>query len=168
MAVDALNVNMNTSITGAYQKTDSTFGTTSKQIRYTLSQAFAFGTGNDQANRLITSSGSVNSTGFDFDVSGAIVDAFGDTVSMAKVVAVVIRNKETTSGRNLLVGAATFPVPLFNNSSDIVVIGPSGSFDLRNPDDGYPVVAGSADQIKLAAGGAYTVEYDLFILGRTV
>jgi len=103
------------------------------------------------------------------DLSGGGLKSLGSSVNFAKVTGVIIRNRSTTAGDILHVGPALsnpFLGP-WVDASDMNVIGPEGVAVFQN-DTGWTVTGGSADTIQIVeTGGAGSVKYDIFILGRS-
>lgn len=128
--------------------------------------SLATGTGKDQNNVLWHDSRTLTAESEDLAL-GALVDAFGTTVTFTKVKGIYIRNTSTTADDILLVGGAagTQFVNWVANSSDIIHIYPDGVFFLHNPSAaGYAVGDTTADDLKIDAV-ANTITYEIAIWG---
>ncbi len=126
---------------------------------------FTNGTGDGKAQGVYTLSGSISaSANSDIDVAGALSNALGTTVAAAKIKAIAIRNKATTTGYTLRIGgsASAAITTIMGGTSPYIVLGPKGWIVLNNPFDGYAVTATTADILRLTASGG-DVTYDLAI-----
>lgn len=140
--------------------------------RIDLSANLADGSAAGQANQvwhdrrtLVAASELINLSGTG---ANAKPNAFGETAAFATVKGLVIRNRTTTSGANLIVGnaSAAFVTP-FNAATDRLKIYPGGLIVLWAPNTGYAVTGTTADDLKLDSGSA-TIEYDIYIIGTRV
>lgn len=103
------------------------------------------------------------------DLAGGGLKSLGASVNFAKVTAIIIRNRSTTAGDVLQVGpaAANGFVGPWVDASDLNSISPEGFAVFQN-DTGWTVTGGSVDTIRIVeTGGANSVVYDIFVLGRS-
>lgn len=136
-----------------------------------VTDELASGTAVDQADLIFhdrrTLTASAND---DIDLAGSLVDAFGDTLTFAKIKGILIRNRSTTVGDILNIGggSANF-INWIAAAGDIVKLGPGGVFLLWNPSTaGYAVTATTADILRITeAGGANSVDYDIVLIGTS-
>lgn len=131
----------------------------------TLLTSYTDGTGDGKALGYYATSGTITSgSNLDIDLSGVLTNAFGASVVMAKIKAILIRNKATTTAYNLLMGgSATNPVStILGGTTPSLKIGPKGMALLNNPLDGHVVTAGTADILRLTASGG-NIDYELVI-----
>lgn len=129
--------------------------------------SLASGTGADQADQLFTDTRTLTATSENLDLAGGLTDAFGATITFARIKGIAIRNKSTTDV--LLVGGAASNafVNWVANSSDIVRLRPGGVLVLWAPDaTAYAVTAGTGDILKIDSGAA-TISYDIAIIGAS-
>lgn len=130
---------------------------------------FTDGAGANQVDLLFTDRRTIAASGNDdLDLAGALVDAFGATLTFARIKAIVI--KAAAGNTNTVVvgnAAATQFVGPFGAAAHTLAIKPGGFFVIAAPDAaGWAVTAGSADLFRIANGGAGTeVTYDIAILG---
>lgn len=106
----------------------------------------------------------------DLDLAGVLTSVFGATITSARLVGVFIKNKNTTSGDYLLVGAAASNpcyAGLFADATDKITIGPGGSWEWKSPTDPGTVTAGSADVLRVANPGSNAVTFDIVLLLRS-
>lgn len=110
----------------------------------------------------------------DLDLAGALSDAFGGTITMAEVVAVLVINGPITGSANttdLTIGAGTNPFLGFLGGTTPTVgpIGPGGVFYIACPDAGGlgAVTGGSADVLRIANSSGASATYQIAILGRS-
>lgn len=127
------------------------------------------GTGLDQANRLFADQRSVNTaSNDDLDLAGGLTDAFGQTLTFAKIKAILIYNTILTAGEILNVGGGGVNsfINWVGNASDTVTIGPGGLLVLANPSlAGYAVTASTGDILRIANAGAGTIVYKIVLIG---
>lgn len=112
----------------------------------------------------------------DIDLYGTLQSAFGTTLNMAEIVALVIINKPRASGGTaslgtLTVGVGTNPFLGFltGTTPAIRAIGPGGALFLFNPDASGlgAVTADTADILRIANSSAGASTYQIGILARS-
>lgn len=134
-----------------------------------LALAWISGTTDNKADSVFSDSGSAAGAAVNLDLRGALVGVYG-TVSSVETKLIYIRNKATTSGYTLTVGAGTNGAfaGLFADATDKIVIQPGGAFLWIAPLDGnnLATTAGTADILKLDPG-SNTVAYDIIIVGAS-
>lgn len=147
---------------------DADLNSTRGALSHPISDTLATGTGSNQADKMWYDTRTLAATSEDLDLAGSLVDVFGNTVTFAKIKAIIIHNKSTTATENLAVGgaAANQFINWLANASDIVNVGPDGILFLWSPIDGYAVTAGSGDLLKIDAGSD-TITYDIIIIGTS-
>lgn len=172
MSTISLSTQLSLAVTGKYTSPDTAWGDASKQLSKSILDALTHGTGADQANMLYTVTGTISSGSF-VDVSigdGGVNDVYGRAVSLEKLCLLLVLNNNTTAGQTLLVGGNGPANPLtafMADPTDIIVVGPTGALLLWSPLDGYEVgIAVGDHDLRLAAGGAYAVAYELLAIGR--
>lgn len=124
------------------------------------------GTGANQASQVWSDTRTLTTGANEtLDLNGSLTDAFGVSVTFTKVKLLYIRNKGTTA---LTVGGAAsngFVSP-FGSATDVVKVPPGGELRLYAPDaTGFAVVAGTADQLKIANAAGASCDYDILIVG---
>lgn len=125
------------------------------------------GTGSSQVDRVFSDTRSAAAAVDTLDLAGVLTDAFGATLTFAKVTGIIIKNKETATGKKLTLGGNANPfLPIFGDATDKLIVGPGGVLVLTGPVDGYAVTAGTGDKLDIDPG-ANTVAYDIIILGRS-
>lgn len=136
------------------------------QLKKILSVVLANGSGANQAQQHWHDERTLSATSENLDLAASLTNGLGQTVTFSTVKTIIIYNKSTTSGQVIAVGgaAANQFVNWVANSSDIVRIGPGGFLALSSPVDGFAVVAGTGDQLKIDAGAA-TITYGIIIIG---
>jgi len=106
----------------------------------------------------------------EIDLAGSLSDAFGDTITFARVKGISIQNTNITAGDVLRVGgAASNAFPLFVDTSDKFDIGPGAYFLYQDPSEaGKPVTGGTGDLLKFEEiGGANDLTFDILIWGAS-
>ena len=154
MAV-SLSASINISISATHVNALD-LGNVTDSVSRTISQAFANGAGANQANKFyhdqidIAASGSTT-----LDLSGSLTDGLGQTVTIAELKALIVKNNST--GDKLTMGDATNPVGIFGADAHTIDIFPGGVFAMTWPTaDGLAIAAGVSDELKFAHEGATT------------
>jgi hypothetical protein len=134
-----------------------------------LSDTLADGTGLDQADQIWHDERALSATSTEnIDLNGTLTNALGDTVSLARVKALIIWNKNTTAGENLQVGAGSTTFNLFGSLSSRHTIGPNGIFVVWEPSAAAKAVtAGSADLLMIRNANSVVVTYQIIVVGST-
>lgn len=130
----------------------------------------ANGVAASQADRLFTDTRTLAASATEnLDLAGVLVDAFGATLTLVKVKAVIISAAAGNTNTVDVTRPATNGVALFTAVSSGVSLRPGGAFALVAPDlTGIAVVAGTGDLITVTNGGAGTaVTYDVVIIGTS-
>jgi hypothetical protein len=129
------------------------------------------GTGSGQADRLWTDRRTLAASGSeDLDLAGVLTDAFGATITFARVKGLIVKAAAANSN-NVIVGgaAATQWATWAGAATHTVTVRPGGAFALFAPDaTAYAVTAGTGDLLKIANSGAgTTVDYDIVVIGAS-
>jgi hypothetical protein len=147
------------------------FTTVTDPLNYKFVDTLATGTGANQADRLFhdqrTLAASANE---DLDLAGSLLDAFGDTLTFARIKGIVVRAADGNTN-NVVVGAAAsnqFVGP-FGAGTHTVAVRPGGVFAIYAPDaTGYAVTAGTGDLLRIANSSSGTpVTYDIILIGAS-
>ena len=108
----------------------------------------------------------------EIDLAGTLTDIFGDTVTLARVKALIIKPVETNTG-NLLVGGAAangWSTP-FDDPTDKLKIpfGNSGLILFAAGALGFPVTGGTGDLLRFEhdGTGSANLVFDLVIIGAS-
>ena len=128
------------------------------------------GTGSGQANGLWHDLRTLAAaTNEDLTLSNLPQTIFGNSVSvnMAAVKALLIVNSATTSGADLIVGAAAsaaWGAP-FGATSHQVRVPADSCLLLVNKGAGWSVTAGAVDKLRIGNGGSASIDYKIVIVG---
>lgn len=128
------------------------------------------GTAEDQADLLWhdqrTLAASASET---LDLAGGLTNAFGATLTFARVKLMVVAAADGNTNAVQVGGAASNAfVNWVANSSDVVNVMPDGQLWLIAPKAGYAVTAGTGDQLKIGnSAGGTPVTYDIVIIGAS-
>lgn len=146
-------------------------------IRHILDLAFALasGTSDGQINMIYSHRDSVAASATDqHDLAGSKAGALGNTLTFVDVTTIILVNRSTTAGDVLHLSppAANGFLGPFADASDIIKVGPGvtgqPAFVILHEPRGWAVTAGTGDLLDvIEAGGANTVSYDLYVLGRS-
>lgn len=104
----------------------------------------------------------------DLDLAGGLTDAFGATLTFAKIKGIVVYNRNTTAGHMLHIGGGSNTFNTFLGADgDIIKVGPDGLFVIWNPSlAGYAVTASTGDILRLSGSGG-DITYDIAIIGTS-
>jgi hypothetical protein len=104
----------------------------------------------------------------DIDLSGALINKFGEAVVFTAVKAIIIR-AEVANVNNVVIGAGANPWIGLLNATGTITLKPGAGVLIwadQASAAGYPVVAGTGDILRVANGGAGTaVLYDIAVVG---
>lgn len=131
--------------------------------------SFADGAGVNAANRAFFDRRTLSASATEsLDLAGSLVDAFGSTITWArvKVLAVTAASANTN---NVIVGGTGSNgfINWVSDATDAIVVRPGGMFVLVATDaTGYAVTAATGDLLKIANSSSGTsVTYDIAIIG---
>lgn len=132
--------------------------------------AFASGTGANQADLYWSDTRTLAASATeDLDLAGSLTDAFGATITMAEVVAIMV-TAASGNTNNVVLGDATSPVALFGGTNPTISVKPGGAFIIIAPNAAgqFTVGAGTTDDLKVANSSSGTgVTYTISVLGRS-
>lgn len=157
-------------IKGKQTPASSSFSTLTDVVQIVYSDDLNDGTGSDFADALYHSSGRslAASASETFDLAGGISDKFGNTLTMATVKLLYIKNTSTTA--TLEVGGnANEWIGWSQTSSSTITVGPGGVVLLYDPSaNAMEVTAGTGDILEITNNdGSNTAEYDIVVVGAT-
>lgn len=125
---------------------------------------WTFGTGVNQANLLFHDSRTTDDTGETHDIyAGALVNAFGDSVTMEAIKLLYVMNTHATLTLEIF-GGASVDVPVLADPSDIFELPPGGIFLWTCP-TAAGIVTTTNKNLKFAAKTSGNVTYDIAIMG---
>ena len=127
---------------------------------------FADGSGAGQANRVYTNSATMTiaaSGTLSIDLSGSVTDAFGNTLTLTKLRALLIEHLTTTTSTNITVGGGANPI--FGSKLSGLEIN-NGDHMLFTCKNGYTITGGSADTLRIVnADGTNQATVRISVLG---
>lgn len=129
---------------------------------------FQDGVGANQANRIWSDTRTISASGTDtIDLAGSLTDAFGQSLTFARVKAFLVAASPNNMNNVVVGGATNAFASWLGDASDTIVIRPGGLLMLVAPDaTGYVVTGGSADEIRVAnSAGGSSVTYDVIVIG---
>lgn len=166
-----LTTNFNFAVHWDHTETDGANRETVDRNALAIIKTLINGTAIDQADRLFHERRTITSgNSYAYDLAGVLLDQMGAVVTFARIKALVIVSLATADAAQLDVGgaAANAWVSWVNDATNIVTVMAGGVMILFAPGaTAYEVVAGTADQLKVAAVGA-DVEFDIAIVGASV
>ena len=132
---------------------------------YTLTD----GAGLNAANRVFTDRRTISaSSSENLDLAASLVDAFGATITFARIKGIVVAASSANTNNVLVGGAASNGfVNWVSDSSDVLVVRPGGLFVLlAQHATGYAVTASTGDILKVAnSSSGSPVSYDIALIG---
>lgn len=169
---------MTTSLTGrfkildswSYASTDDVGITVTDSNDYLFTDDLADGTGSSQANFIWRDRRTVTlaTTTDDIDLS-ALTDGFGNAISVTSIKSMTIVNLATTAGEDILIGGATsgaLSSLLAGSQTGQETIKASGAKKWYAPLDGYAVIPGSEDTLRITHDGSDgDIQFDIIISG---
>lgn len=131
------------------------------------SNAWTFGDAINQIEALFHDSRSTDDTGESLVLNtgatgnGAMVDVFGNTITIGVLKLLYIKNTHATL--SLWLGAVANGIELLSGTTDKILIGPGASFFWQDPTG---MTLGDEDTLKIACTTAATVTYDIVVAGE--
>lgn len=166
MALDTkLKLSLSSLLTGA---TD--LQPRSAPLSYAVTKALTNGTGANQADRVFSDQRTITASSTDsIDLSGSLTDAFGATVTFARVKLVLVTAAATNVNNVNVTRPASNGLPLFLAAGDGIAVRPGGVFCWACTDaTGVAVTAGTGDLLDIVNSGAgSSVVYDVVIIGAS-
>ena len=126
------------------------------------------GTGTNQANGIWSDRRTLTTVTSDsLDLFGVLTDSFGVVLNFTKIRAVLIINTETAAGRTLTIGNAGInPCALWFSAAVQSELLHRGGVSLHvSPADGWAVANGASDILKIDNPTAFSITYDVYIVG---
>jgi hypothetical protein len=104
-----------------------------------------------------------NGTPVTYDLRGGVTDLEGTAISQANVALIFIRNKSTTTGQYLTIGAGSNPITtLWGASGDSAIVGPDSVGLFASTVDGFATTAGTGDVLTITSA-AGTIQFDIIV-----
>jgi hypothetical protein len=142
----------------------------SAPLNYQVSKALTNGTGANQANAMFSDQREIAASGNDdLDLAGTLTDAFGATVTFARVKLLLIKAADTNQNNLVVGGASSTFTSWVTGTNAAVVVRPGGLLVLSAADaTAYAVTATSADVLRLSNSGAgSSISYDIVVIGTS-
>lgn len=138
-------------------------------VNYNANVPMGNGTGLNQINQVYVDKNTLAASAtVDVDLAGGLVNALGQTLTLTRVKAIIVKADPANTNDVVIGGApANAFIGPFGAATHTINVKPGGVVALIAPDAAaYPVVAGTGDLLRFTNGGAGTsVNYDLMILG---
>ena len=141
-------------------------------VRLQRSVQLASGTGAGKADRVFSDTRTLAASGAeDLDLAGVLADAFGTTITMARVKGLFIAAAEENTN-NVVIGAdATNPWATLLNATGTITLRPGAACGFLAGDadaTAYAITAGTGDLLQVANSAAGTpVTYSILIIGAS-
>lgn len=144
--------------------------TTINSLGFTRQINLASGTGAGQADKIWHDERTLTaSSSEDLDLAGTLVDAFGVTLTFARVKGIVVYASPANTNNVVLGNVTNGIVAWFGAATHTISVRPGGLFTIFATDaTAYTVTAGTADLLHVANSGAGTgVTYDVVVIGSS-
>jgi hypothetical protein len=164
----AVTANISVSITGT-QTNPLDLGTATLPFSDSLLIALTNGTGASMADKVFTDTRTLGASATeDLDLAGVLTDAFGATITFAKIKAIYIEAAVGNTNDVQIQRATANGVPLFMAALDGLPVKPGGCFLWACPGTGVTVTAATGDLFTITnSGGTTGVTYDVIIIGTS-
>ncbi|ARF62895.1 hypothetical protein B1H20_16995 [Streptomyces violaceoruber] len=156
----------------AEQVTAIDLGTSRAPQALSRSMSLASGTGAGKADRVFSDRRTLAASGTeDLDLAGVLVDAFGATITFARVKGLIIAAAAGNTNNVVIGAAASNPWATLLGATGTLIVRP-GAFVAVGTGvadaTGYAVTASTGDVVKIANSGAGSaVTYDIHIIGAS-
>ncbi|MDR3512631.1 MAG: hypothetical protein P4L73_13430 [Caulobacteraceae bacterium] len=144
-------------------------GSASQVVNEAVTIQLSAGVGAGNADTLLTKALNIAASGnVTIDLTGSATDAFGATVALADVQAILVEADPTNTNNIVLGGAASTPwVGPLGGGNQTIAVKPGGVL-LEADKTGWPVAGGSADILQISNSGSGTaVTGKITIIGRS-
>lgn len=144
-------------------------GTATLPFAASLAVALASGTGSGQADRIFTDIRTLAASATEnLDLAGSLVDAFGATITIVKLKAVIILADSGNTNDVQITRPASNGVPMFLAAGDGVPVQPGGAFVWVAPGAGVTVTAGTGDLLTITnSAGSSGVTFTVILIGTS-
>ena len=145
-------------------------GTADLPVDVLANIALADGTGANQADRIFTDTRTLSASATeDLDLAGSLTDAYGATITLARIKAILVKAASGNTNNVNVSRPASNGVPLFLAASDGIQVLPGGAFLWVAPNAaGIAVTAGTGDLLTFTNSSSGTsVTYDVVIVGSS-
>lgn len=157
-------------IVDALQSSPIDLGARTARPGISASLPYSDGSGAAQANLVFSDTRTLAASGTEsLDLSGSLTDAFGVTLTFARIKVIIIKAAAGNTNDVQLTRPASNGAPLFMAAGDGIAIKPGGLFVWADPGaTGVPITNSTADLITLTNGAGITgVTYDIIIIGAS-
>ena len=157
-----LTYKISTVLTKALQQTTPT-----DTLAKDLSDTLASGINKDEADTVFHDIRTLaKNAAENIDLNGGFNDPLGDSATLTKLKGLVIHNRSTTVGDNLLIGGGATNFKLFKDLTGRYELGPDGIMSMWEPSlAGKTVTAATADLLRVENQGTGSISYDLIVIG---
>lgn len=165
----AVTANVSLGVSGS-QTSALDLGTATFPFSTSGSTAFSSGTGAGQVDRVFTDTRTLSASGTeDLDLAGVLTDAFGATITFARIKAVIVTAAVANTNSVQVTRPASNGVVLFMAAGDGIALRPGASFGwFAGAADatGVAVTASTGDLLTITnSAGTTGVSYTIVVLG---
>jgi hypothetical protein len=145
--------------------------TTENALSFTRQINLASGVGANQADKIFHDTRTLGASATEnLDLAGTLVDAFGATLTFARIKGLIVYASPANTNNVLVGGAASNGfINWVGDTTDVLVVRPGGLICSFAPDaTAYAVTASTGDLLKITnSGGTTGVTYDVVIIGAS-
>jgi hypothetical protein len=145
--------------------------TTENTLNFTRQINLASGTGANQADRIFHDTRTLTASATEnLDLAGTLIDAFGATLTFARIKGLIVYAAPANTNNVLVGGAASNGfINWVGDTTDVLTVRPGGLICSFAPDAvAYAVTASTGDLLKVTnSGGTTGVTYDVVIVGSS-
>lgn len=145
--------------------------TSDSHLAYTRQIALASGTGANQADKVWSDNRTLAaSASEDIDLAGSLTDAFGATLTFARIKGMLVSASSANTNDVVIGGAASNGfINWVGDATDKIVVKPGGLFVLFAPAaTAYAVTASTGDLLHVAnSSSGSSVTYDIVLVGAS-
>lgn len=135
-----------------------------------ISMPLGSGTGAGQADLVFADTRTLAASATeDLDLAGVLTDAFGATLTFARIKGIIVKAASGNTNNIVVGGAASNAWSTLLGATGTATVRPGGYFAAGASDaTAYAVTAGTGDLLKIANSGSGTpVTYDIFLIGTS-
>lgn len=157
-------------IASAIQSNTLDLGSAKFRPNHSATIAYSDGTGAGAADRIFTDQRTLAASATEnIDLSGALTDAFGATITMARVKAIIITAASTNTNDVQVTRPASNGVPIFMAAGDGIALKNGSIFAWADPGaTGVAVTAGTGDLLTITnSGPGSSVTYNITVIGAS-
>lgn len=142
--------------------------TTEDELAYSKTNVLNDGTGSGAADKLFHDQRTLlTGANENLDLAGVLADAFGGTLTFAKIKAILVRAADANTTELTVKSDGAAGVPMFAALGDGIKVPPGGTFLWTAPQGGIVVTAATGDLLNVANAAGASAIYDIIVVGTS-